>query len=112
MFNADSGEVVQRAGQLIITVLTGTRHKGALEAAAAALSDFCSKLLTNVTHESLPETWLSNILEEMDSSNMAASVTRRSAGNKCFNKFFLVAQKCLRISVYKFVSKNSVLQIY
>ena len=80
LFNADSGEVVQRAGQLIITVLAGTRHKGALEAAAAALSDFCSKLLTNVTHESLPETWLSNILEEMDSSNMAASVTRRSAG--------------------------------
>lgn len=51
LFNAVSKEVVQRAGELIITVLTGTRHKGALEAAAASLADFCSKLLTNVTYE-------------------------------------------------------------
>ena len=80
LFNAVSKEVVQRAGQLIITVLTGTRHKGALEASAAALADFCSKLLTNVTYESLPETWLSNVLEQMESSHMAASITRRSAG--------------------------------
>ena len=51
LFNAVPKEVVQRAGELIITVLTGTRHKGALEAAAASLADFCSKLLTNVTYE-------------------------------------------------------------
>ena len=80
LFNAVSKEVVQRAGQLIITVLTGTRHKGALEAAATAMADFCSKLLTNVTYESLPETWLSKVLEQMESSHMTASITRRSAG--------------------------------
>ena len=51
-----------------------------MEAAAAAMADFCSKLLTNVTYESLPETWLADILHQMEASHMAASITRRSAG--------------------------------
>ena len=73
-----SPEVIERAGQLLIKVLTSTRHKGVLEAAAVALSDFCCHLLTSGEHSHFPEIWLNDVIDSLE--NHAASVTRRSAG--------------------------------
>lgn len=66
-------EVTDRAGLLIISVLTGTRHKGALEAAASALAQICCSL----KYGKMPEKWLLTAMEEMKNSY---SITRRSAG--------------------------------
>ena len=63
-------EVIERAGSLIIKVLTGTRHKGALEAAALALTDLCSRL------DDYPEQWLLSVLEQLERTG--SSITRRS----------------------------------
>ena len=54
--------VIRRAGQLMITVLTGTRHKGVLEAAASALAEFCSQLLNKEEFGHLPAQWLKEII--------------------------------------------------
>ena len=75
---SDSPEVVERAGQLLIKVLTSTRHKGVLEAAAVALSDFCCHLLTTGEHNHFPEKWLKDVIDSLEGH--AASITRRSAG--------------------------------
>ena len=76
----DDEEVIERAGQLLIRVLTGTRHKGVLEAAAPALSDFCRHLLTSSNSKtcSFPEKWLKDVIDSLEGHT--ASVTRRSAG--------------------------------
>ena len=46
----------------MITVLTGTRHKGVLEAAASALAEFCSQLLNKEEFSHLPAQWLKEII--------------------------------------------------
>lgn len=79
LYAASSTDVVERAGHLITTVLTGTRHKGALEAAASALANLCSHLLSGCDNDFLPEKWLLRVMTEMETSPMA-SITRRSAG--------------------------------
>ena len=73
-------EVAQRAGQLLIRVLTGSRHKGVLEAAGPALSDLCRHLLTTSgKSSSFPEKWLKDVIDDSFEGH-TASVTRRSAG--------------------------------
>ena len=73
-------EVAQRAGQLLIRVLTGSRHKGVLEAAGPALSDLCRHLLTTGgKSSSFPEKWLKDVIDDSFEGH-TASVTRRSAG--------------------------------
>ena len=75
---SDSPEVIERAGQLLIKVLTSTRHKGVLEAAAVALSQFCCHLLSTGGHSHFPEKWLRYVIGSIE--DHAASITRRSAG--------------------------------
>ena len=80
IFLDSSDEVAQRAGQLLIRVLTGTRHKGVMEAAAPALSDLCRHLLTTSgKSSSFPEKWLKDVIDDSFEGH-TASVTRRSAG--------------------------------
>ena len=45
------------------------------------------------SNEALPETWLSNILEQMESRQMAASITRRSAGLPMLIRAIVSAEK-------------------
>jgi hypothetical protein len=78
LHKSDDPAIVQRAGSLIARVLTETRHKGALEAAATAMTEFCSKLLTLEAYGGLPQVWLLKAIDEM--SHASASITRRSAG--------------------------------
>lgn len=54
--------VIRRAGQLMITVLTGTRHKGAVESAASALAEFSSQLLLSKDFCNLPGEWLHDVI--------------------------------------------------
>lgn len=79
MYRDARPEIIERAGQLIISVLTGTRQKGALEAAASAMAEFCACLLLG-QHEKLPEKWLLDLIEQIQNVGQMASVTRRSAG--------------------------------
>ena len=63
---------------VIVRVLTGTRHKGAIEAARAAYSQVCAKLLNsssaNIVYQQVES--VLNLLEE----GVNTSITRRSAG--------------------------------
>ena len=55
--------------------------KGALEAAAKSLSEFCAQLLASPNYDTLPEKWLMKVITELHHGRTAAaSVTRRSAG--------------------------------
>ena len=59
-----ASEVVERAGQIMITVLEGTRHKGALEASALAIGQFSACLFssTNLDLCSIPQNLLTKVL--------------------------------------------------
>jgi hypothetical protein len=73
--------VIETCGQVILSVLTGTRHKGALEAASAALADLSCQLLNRPQFSKIPEKWLHMTLQEsLENVQENTSVTRRSAG--------------------------------
>ena len=69
------GSVIRKAGQLMITVLTGTRHKGALEAAASAFAEFCAQLLRKEDFSQLPEEWLHYVLGKWLTTQIESSLT-------------------------------------
>ena len=49
----------------MITVLTETRHKGAVESAATALAEFSSQLLLNKDFCNLPGEWLHDVIGKL-----------------------------------------------
>ena len=62
--DVESADLVHEAGMVMTTVLTGSRHKGALEAAASALGDFSSHLFqsTDPKLSVIPHRILSTVL--------------------------------------------------
>ena len=70
-----------RCGELLATILTKCRHKGAMENAMYAMEDFCAALMADKNHQmrDIPRQLLDKVLNDLDSGH-DVSVTRRSAG--------------------------------
>ncbi|KAK9692472.1 hypothetical protein K7432_014313 [Basidiobolus ranarum] len=75
-----SYEHVIQGGNLLRTLLTSIRHRGAFSAVYPGYIAVCSRLLTapDSDHSAVPKTWLNENLDNILSNSV--SVTRRSAG--------------------------------
>ncbi|XP_076752262.1 uncharacterized protein LOC143424222 [Xylocopa sonorina] len=73
-----SNEMVKRTADIIVTVLLRCRHKGAVEAAGAAIGHLMRCLCKEARYSDLPKTYVLRILES--DSMHSLNITRRGAG--------------------------------
>ncbi|XP_069686859.1 uncharacterized protein [Periplaneta americana] len=81
-----SAAILRRCGGLITTVLTRCRHKGAIESAGVALSNFVKNVTSDTNSECKKEgqimlrQYLTEFMDLLMCGGIKGSVTRRSAG--------------------------------